>query len=207
MSGRELSESAESSGDEGSSASMPEAVDRRRSCASTASPPEARPATPETAAPENEVRGSMEPGGGEPSAQPSTGTSRGRAVTRPIFQPQQCPLCDRPTVYITRSGLSYHATVHHVHWYSAKLDRYIPIPEEDLEAKRRLIKDGQAHRKFRVDPVDRDRANLALQCMLHIRWEVCDVRINQESVKLWDRLCRRRLVSVGSDLPRRRRGV
>jgi len=61
-------------------------------------------------------------------------------------------------VYITRSGLSDHATVHHAHWYSAKLDRYIPIPEEDLEAKRRLIRDNQAHRKFRVDPADRDKA-------------------------------------------------
>ena len=48
--------------------------------------------------------------------------------------------------------------MHHAHWYSAKLDRYIPIPEEDLEAKRRLIRDNQAHRKFRVDPADRDKA-------------------------------------------------
>ena len=131
-------------------------MNRRRSRASTASPPETRPATPSTAAPETEVRGSMETGGGEPSAQPPTGTSRDRAPTRPIFQHQRCRLCDRPTVYITRSGLSDHATVHHAHWYSVKLDRYIPIPEEDLEAKRRLIRDNQAHRKFRVDPADRD---------------------------------------------------
>jgi len=173
MSAKEVSESAESSSGEDSersSASTPEAVNRRRSRASTASPPETRPATPTTAAPEarsatptpaaleTEVRGSMGTGGGEPSAPPPAGVSRGRTPSRPIFQAQRCRLCDRPTVYLTRSGLSDHATVHHAHWYSAKLDRYIPIPEEDLEAKRRLIKDGQAHRKFRVDPADRDEA-------------------------------------------------
>jgi len=99
----------------------------------------------------------MQPGGGEPSAQPSTGALHGRAVAKPVYQPQQCRLCDRPTVYLTRSGLLDHATVHHAHWYSAKQDCYVPIPEEDLEAKRRLIQDNQAHRKFRKDPEDKGK--------------------------------------------------
>ena len=66
MSAKEMSESAESVGGddlERSSASTPEAVDRRWSRASTASPPGTRLTTPSMAAPENEVRGSMEPGG------------------------------------------------------------------------------------------------------------------------------------------------
>ena len=70
-----------------------------------------------------------------------------------------CRLCTRPTIYLTRSGLSDDATVHHGCWYSAKLDSYIQIPEADLEAKRALIKQGQVHWKCRKDPTDTiDRA-------------------------------------------------
>jgi len=74
--------------------------------------------------------------------------------TRPIYTPQACRLCTRSTIYLTRSGLSDHATVHHGHWYSAKYDRYVPIPEAELAAKRDLVKRGQSHRKFRKDPAD-----------------------------------------------------
>jgi len=92
----------------------------------------------------------MGDGGGKSLAQPSTGASAGGSKTalRPIYQPQACRLCKRPTIYLTRSGLLYHATVHHAHWYGAKRDEYVPIPEADLEAKRRLIRQGQAHMKF-----------------------------------------------------------
>jgi len=99
----------------------------------------------------------MGDGGGEPVAQPSTGacgSNRGRPVPQPIYHPQTCRLCARETVYLTRSGLSDHATVHHGHWYSSKQDRYIPIPEADLAAKCRLVKLGRSHRKFRKDPAD-----------------------------------------------------
>jgi len=37
---------------------------------------------------------------------------------------------------------------------SAEQDRYIPIPEADPAAKCRLIRQGQAYRKCRVDPAD-----------------------------------------------------
>ena len=73
---------------------------------------------------------------------------------RPIYQPQSCRLCKRLTIYLTRSGLSGHATLHHGCWYSAKLDSYIQIPEADLEAKWALLKQGQAHQKCRKDPAD-----------------------------------------------------
>ena len=75
-------------------------------------------------------------------------------AAKPIYMPQSCRLCDKPTIYVTRSGLSDHATMHHAHWYSAKRDEYVAIPEANLEAKRSLIRRNQAHRKFRRDPVD-----------------------------------------------------
>jgi len=106
------------------------------------------------------VRGSKGDGSGEPLAQPSAEASGGSRAgsgfePRPVYTPQACRLCCRPTVYLTRSGLSDHATVHHGHWYSAKRDEYVPIPETDLAAKRELIKKGQAHHKFRQDPTDK----------------------------------------------------
>ena len=58
-----------------------------------------------------------------------------------------------------RSGLSDHATVHHGHWYSARRDEYVPIPEAELAAKRRLIRQGQAHQKCRTDPADPPRSD------------------------------------------------
>ena len=82
------------------------------------------------------------------------GPAVGAVVARPIYMPQSCRLYNKPTIYITRSGLSDHATMHHVHWYSAKRDEYIPISEAELEAMRLLIKRNQAHRKFRRDLVD-----------------------------------------------------
>jgi len=82
------------------------------------------------------------------------GLAMGVIAARPVYTPQSCHLCDKPTIYITRSGLSDHATMHHAHWYSAKRDEYIPISEAELEAKRLLIKRNQAHRKFRRNPVD-----------------------------------------------------
>jgi len=57
---------------------------------------------------------------------------------------------------VTTSGLSDHATVHHGCWYSAKQDRYVPIPAADLVAKHRRVREGQAHRKCRVYPADVD---------------------------------------------------
>jgi len=47
---------------------------------------------------------------------------------------------------------SRHGT--HGHWYSTKHDCYVPIPEEDLAAKRRRVREGQAHRKHHVDLAD-----------------------------------------------------
>ena len=79
----------------------------------------------------------------------------GRGMTEPIYKPQTCRLCSRDTVYLTRSGLSGHATMHHGCWYSARRDEYMQIPEAELEDKRQRVKDGQQHRKFRVDPADK----------------------------------------------------
>jgi len=99
----------------------------------------------------------MGDGGSEPVAQQSAGAcggSKGRPAPQPIYRPQTCHLCAREMVYLTRSGLSDHVTVHHGHLYSAKQDHYIPIPEADLAAKRQLVKLGQSHRKFRKDTAD-----------------------------------------------------
>jgi len=153
-----------------SSASSPQRTRsrrRRRARGTAASSPKSESPLPEssTQLTGNEVRGSKGDGGGEPPAQPSTGGSdvprtsgtrgsSGRRAPQPIYRPQTCRLCDRETVYLTRSGLSDHATVHHGHWYSAKQDRYIPIPEADLAAKRDLVKRGQNQRKFRKDPAN-----------------------------------------------------
>ena len=78
-----------------------------------------------TARRDNEVRGSMGDGNGGPLAQPSAGASGGSRVgsgfePHAVYMPQACRLCCRPTIYLTCSGLSDHATVHHGHWYSAK---------------------------------------------------------------------------------------
>ena len=71
-----------------------------------------------------------------------------------IYKPQTCRLCNRDIIYLMRSGLSNHAVVHHGCWYSANRDEYVPIPEEELEEKRRAIREGQAHRRQRPDPAD-----------------------------------------------------
>ena len=160
---------------------------RRRKCGSAASSPKSEspllPATDDN----NQVRGSMSgDGNGQPSGQPSAavgsvdnsgrpeagnaaaggpvagnvamcGPAMGAVASRPIYMPQSCRLCDKPTIYLTRSGLSDHATMHHARWYSAKRDEYVPISEAELEAKRQLIKQNQAHRKFSRDPVDSAR--------------------------------------------------
>jgi len=167
MSSKESTSSDESSSAE-SSASSPQRMRlrcRRRARGTAASLPKSESPLPESSTQQNEVRGSKGDGGGEPPAQPSTGGSNvrrpsgtrgssGRQAPQPIYRPQACRLCDRETVYLTRSGLSDHATIHHRHWYSAKQDRYVPIPEADLAAKRDLVKPGQTHRKFRQDPAD-----------------------------------------------------
>jgi len=168
MSGKEtpMSTDDSSTSESESSASSPPVERRRRRPRATATPPETpmdqevqEAASSTAAARRNEVRGSMGDGNGEPSAQLSAGASgSARAGSgfepRLVYTPQACRLCCRPTIYLTRSGLSDHATVHHGHWYSAKQDEYVPIPEADLVAKRELIKKGQAHRKFRRDPAD-----------------------------------------------------
>jgi len=157
---------------------------RRRKRGTAAMSPKSESPLPPATDDDNQVRGSMLGNGdGQPSGQPSTtvgsadnsgrleagsaaasgpvagnvavcGPAVGAVVARPIYTPHSCRLCNKPTIYITRSGLSDHATLHHVHWYSAKRDEYVPISEAELEAKRLLIKRNQAHRKFRRDPVD-----------------------------------------------------
>jgi len=157
---------------------------RRRKRGTAASSPKSESPLPPATDDNNQVRGSMSgDGDGQPLGQPSAavgsvdnsgrpeadnaaaggpvagnvavcGPAVGAVAARPIYTPQSCRLCDKPTIYITRSGLSDHATMHHAHWYSAKRDEYIPISDAELEAKRRLIKRNQAHRKFRRDPVD-----------------------------------------------------
>jgi len=102
----------------------------------------------------------MGDGGGEAQAQPraeEVPVTRATSALEPVYRPQACRLCKRPTIYLTRSGLSDHATVHHGRWYSAKRDEYVVIPESELEDKRRRVRDGQAHRKHRVDPADRPK--------------------------------------------------
>jgi len=73
------------------------------------------------------------------------------------YRKQTCRLCKRDTLYITRSGLSNHAVVHHNCWYSAVRDEFVPIPEEELE-KRRAVQRGQTHRRRRPDPMLTQRA-------------------------------------------------
>ena len=160
-------ESSTSESESSASSSPVERHKRRRPCATTPAPEkpadqgamEAASSTA-TARRKTEVRGSKGGGSGAPLAQPLAEAPGGCRVgsgleTRPVYTPQACRLCCRPTVYLTRSGLSDHATVHHGHWYSAKRDEYVPIPEAELAAKRELIKRGQAHRKFRQDPADK----------------------------------------------------
>jgi len=157
---------------------------RRRKRGTAASSPKSESPLPPATDDDNQVKDSMSgDGDGQPSGQPSaavgsvdnsdrpragsaaasrpvagnvamSGPAVSAVAAKPIYTPQSCRLCNKPTIYITRSGLSDHATMHHVHWYSAKRDEYIPILEAELEAKRLLIKRNQAHRKFRQDPVD-----------------------------------------------------
>ena len=148
---------------------------RRRPRGTTASSPKSESPLPPTTIAETQVRSSMSgTGDGQPTGQPSAaagsadvasrsvagnvatgGPATGTIVARPIYVPQRCRLCDKPTVYLTRSGLSDHATVHHAHWYSARRDEYVPISEAaELEAERQLIKKNQVHCKFRRDPAD-----------------------------------------------------
>jgi len=147
-------------------ASSPE-VEPSRSAASVMPPPtdEYEPSeekSTEAAADfSHEVRGSNRRGDGESSTRPSAeaaSVARNRPMPEPVYKPQACRLCKRDTIYITRSGLSDHATVHHGCWYSAKRDEYVVILEAELEDKRRRVRDGQAHRKHRVDPADRPPA-------------------------------------------------
>ena len=161
-----MSTDESSSSESESSASSPSVERRQRRPRASATLPEASAAqepqeaqeasTSATTTRRNEVRGSMGGGGGEFSARPSAGASAGRSkpVLRPIYQPQSCHLCKQSTVYLTRSGLSDHTTIHHGHWYNAKHDQYVPIPEVDLEAKCWLNHQGQSHRKLRRDPAD-----------------------------------------------------
>ena len=55
-------------------------------------------------------------------------------------------------------GLSDHATVHHGCWYSTWNDHFVAVPEVDFEAKRLLVREGQAHPCYRVDPAEVGRA-------------------------------------------------
>ena len=58
------------------------------------------------------------------------------------FMSQCCQLCDRSTMYQTRSGLSHHTSVHHGSWYSSRGDTFVPIPEVDMECKRDRVHEG-----------------------------------------------------------------
>jgi len=73
--------------------------------------------------PISEVRGSMGLGDGQSLTRPSAGASTaivvGLSVSVPVYRPQACRLCGRTTMYLTRSGLSDHATVYHGCWYIA----------------------------------------------------------------------------------------
>ena len=98
----------------------------------------------------SKVRGSIGHGGGGAQAQSRAegfSVGRHRSMPEPVYKPQACRLCARDTIYLTRSGLSDHATVHHGCWYSAKRDEHMRIPEEELAVKCRRVKDGQQHRK------------------------------------------------------------
>jgi len=69
-------------------------------------------------------------------------------------RPQACRLCDRLTICQSQSGLSDHTTMYHGSWYrySACGDLLVPIPEGELEAKPRKVRDGQVHRRHCTDP-------------------------------------------------------
>jgi len=102
---------------------------------------------------------SLEPVAGT-SGQGKASTSartRGNVATgdssESAFYAQTCRLCERDTLYVTRSGLSNHAVVHHGCWYSAVRDEFVPIPEEELEEKRKAVQRGQTHRRRRPDPM------------------------------------------------------
>jgi len=79
----------------------------------------------------------------------------------PVYKKQPCRLCNRGTIYLTRSGLSNHAVVHHGWWYSTHRDEFVPITEEELEEKRRAVQKGQAHRRRRPDPAHTHRQEQA----------------------------------------------
>jgi len=105
MSSNESSTSADEFSSSESLASSPlnEHSRRRRRTRGTATPPKSESLLSTTVPAGNEVRGSMEDGGGEPLAQPSDGTSkggraRGRLVAQPIYHPQTCRLCKRETL-------------------------------------------------------------------------------------------------------------
>jgi len=87
---------------------------------------------------------------GEASSRSGTALER-----EPVYKKQPCRLCNRGMIYITRSGLSNHAVVHHGCWYSAHRDEFVPIPEAELEEKRRAVREGQAHLRRRPDPSHR----------------------------------------------------
>jgi len=49
--------------------------------------------------------------------------------------------------------LNNHATIHHGCWYSSLGDRFVKIPADELLAKHQKVRDGQVHRRHRVDPI------------------------------------------------------
>ena len=87
----------------------------------------------------------------------ATGSASGHQGNAGEFR-AQCRLCNRDTLYVTRSGLSNHAVVHHGCWYSAVRDDFVSIPAEELEEKRRAVQRGQTHRRRRPDPMLTQRA-------------------------------------------------
>ena len=81
-----------------------------------------------------------------------------------------------------------------------KLDAYIQIPEADLEAKRQLIKQGQAHRKFQRDPADRVHPTDG-QTNRHV-WHIGSLGWDGVREHLYAML--RRLRALQANRPRRR---
>jgi len=83
------------------------------------------------------------------------GTSGGHRRHQPqkyLFTPQTCRLHPNGTfVYPTRSALSDHVTVKHASWYSSWGDCFIPISAFETEAKRRKVRAGRQHWRFRHD--------------------------------------------------------
>jgi len=95
-----------------------------------------------------EAPGSYTPG--------SAGQGAGRQSPEHEFVHQYCRLCteegkDNPYWYTSRSKLSNHATVCHRHWYSSRLDAFIPIADQEVQGKWGKVSKRQAHRRFRRD--------------------------------------------------------